>query len=45
VIAAINAGRTEILRTHRSGKIHDRILRDLESELDLQEMVAESHAG
>jgi Na+/H+ antiporter len=45
VIAAINAGRAEILRMHRSGEIHDRILRDLENELDLQEMVAESHAG
>ena len=45
VIAAIKAGRAEILRLHGSGEIHDRVLRDLESELDLQELVAESHVG
>jgi monovalent cation/hydrogen antiporter len=45
VLAAINAARAEILRMHRSGEIHDRVLRDLESELDLQQMVAESHNG
>jgi monovalent cation/hydrogen antiporter len=45
VIAAIKAGRAEILRLHGSGEIHDRVLRDLENELDLQELVAQSHAG
>ena len=45
VIVAIKAGRAEILRLHGSGEIHDRVLRDLENELDLQELVAESHAG
>ncbi|MDB5552139.1 MAG: Na+/H+ antiporter nhaP [Rhizobium sp.] len=45
VIASIKAGRSEILRMHSSGEIHDRVLRDLENELDLQEMVAESHTG
>jgi monovalent cation/hydrogen antiporter len=45
VIESINAGRAEILRMHGAGEIHDRVLRDLEGELDLQEMVAESHAG
>lgn len=44
VLASIRAGRAEILRMHRAGEIHDRILRDLEHELDLQQMVAESHA-
>jgi len=44
VIGAIHAGRNEILRLHRSGEIHDRVLRNLERELDLQQMVAESHA-
>lgn len=43
VIGAIHAGREEILRLHRSGEIHDRVLRNLERELDLQQMVAESH--
>jgi Na+/H+ antiporter len=45
LLAAINAARAEVLRMHRAGEIHDRILRDLESELDLQQMVAESHAS
>jgi hypothetical protein len=45
VLAAINAARAEILCMHRSGEIHDRVLRDLESELDLPQMVAESHNG
>jgi len=45
LLAAINAARAETLRMHRSGEIHDRVLRDLESELDLQQMVAESHAS
>ena len=44
VIAAIDAGRAEVLRLHRAGEIHDRVLRDLESEMDLQQLVAESHA-
>jgi Na+/H+ antiporter len=41
VIEAIRAGRAEILRMHRAGEIHDRVLRELEHELDLQEMAAE----
>jgi hypothetical protein len=28
---------------HRAGEIHDRVLRVLEQELDLQQRVAESH--
>jgi CPA1 family monovalent cation:H+ antiporter len=43
MIAAIGAGRAEALRMHASGEIHDRVLRDLEHELDLQQLVAESH--
>ena len=43
VLDAIDAGRVEILRMHRAGEIHDRVLRVLERELDLQQMVAETH--
>jgi CPA1 family monovalent cation:H+ antiporter len=42
VIAAITAGRAEILKMHRAGEIHDEVLRQLEHELDLQEMAAEN---
>ncbi len=45
VITAIDAGRAMVLRMHRAGEIHDRVLRDLEQELDLQQLVAESHLG
>lgn len=45
LLTAINAARAEVLRMHRAGEIHDRVLRDLESELDLQQMVAESHSS
>jgi Na+/H+ antiporter len=40
VLAAIAAGRAEILQLHRSGMIHDEVLRTLESDLDLQELAA-----
>jgi monovalent cation/hydrogen antiporter len=43
VAAAIQAGRAEVLRMHRAGEIRDSVLRELEHELDLQQMVAESH--
>jgi hypothetical protein len=45
VIEAINTGRDEILRLHRTGEIHDRVVRDMESYLDLHEMIVESRAG
>ncbi len=45
VMAAIDAARADVIRMHRAGEIHDRILRDLERELDLQRLVAESHAS
>ncbi len=41
VIRAIQAGRTEILRMHRAGEIHDHVLSELERELDLQQITAE----
>ncbi len=42
VLAAIAAGRAEILKMHKAGEIHDEVLRQLERELDLQEMAAEN---
>ncbi len=42
VLAAIAAGRAEILKMHRAGEIHDEVMRQLEHELDLQEMAAEN---
>jgi Na+/H+ antiporter len=41
VLQAIKAGRVAVLRMHRAGEIHDRVLRSLEQELDLQELAAE----
>lgn len=43
VVEAIDAKRAEILALHRSGRIHDRVLRSLEQELDPQQVVAEGH--
>lgn len=40
---SIMAGRAEVLRLHRSGQIHDRVLRRLEYELDLQQLSAECY--
>jgi CPA1 family monovalent cation:H+ antiporter len=41
VLAAVAAGRAEVLRLHRSGQIHDEVLHALEHDLDLQELSAE----
>jgi hypothetical protein len=41
VLAAIAAGRAEVLRMHRAGEIHDKVLNSMERELDLQELSAE----
>lgn len=41
VLAAIAAGRAELLRLHRSGQIHDEMLHRLERDLDLQELSAQ----
>ena len=38
VLAAIVAGRLELLRLHRSGDIHDTVLHAIEEELDLEDV-------
>ena len=43
VLAAVAAGRTELLRLHRAGSIYDSVLHVLEQELDLEEMSARRH--
>lgn len=45
VLAAIAAGRVELLRMHRSGLIGDEILTVLEHDLDLQEIAAQHGHG
>ena len=45
VLAAIGAGRQEVLRLHADGEIHDQVLRDLERELDLQQLVVDGYAS
>ena len=45
VVAAVAAGRAELLRLHRAGAIHDSVLRVLETELDLEELVALRRRG
>jgi len=45
VLAAIAAGRKELLRMHRSGAIHDEMLHILEHDLDLQEVSARHGRG
>ncbi|MDR5838679.1 Na+/H+ antiporter [Caballeronia sp. LZ034LL] len=40
VLAAIAAGRAELLKMHRGGQIHDELLHSLEHDLDLQEIIA-----
>ena len=45
VLDAIAAGRTELLRQHRAGEIHDLVLHTLEQELDLEEMSARRLSG
>lgn len=38
MLAAIAAGRAELIRLHRQGQIEDEVLHDLERDLDLEEM-------
>lgn len=38
VVAAISAGRAELLRLHRAGLIEDEVLQDLERDLDVEEL-------
>ncbi|MDO9714057.1 Na+/H+ antiporter [Paracraurococcus lichenis] len=45
VLAAVAAGRAEVLRLHRFGQIHDEVLHALEHDLDLQELSAERMRG
>jgi Na+/H+ antiporter len=45
VLDAIAAGRSELLRLHRAGEIHDEVLHTLEQELDLEEMSARRLIG
>ncbi|MBP0590939.1 Na+/H+ antiporter [Paraburkholderia sp. LEh10] len=45
VLAAIAAGRAELLRMHRSGLIHDDLLHTMEHDLDLQEMASRHSRG
>ena len=45
IVAAVSAGRAELLRLHRSGRIHDSVLRTLESELDVEELAALRRRG
>jgi CPA1 family monovalent cation:H+ antiporter len=43
VLAAVTSGRTELIRLHRAGSIHDSVLHTLEHELDLEELSARKH--
>jgi CPA1 family monovalent cation:H+ antiporter len=40
ILAAVAAGRAELVRLHRKGMIEDEVLHDLERDLDLEEMGA-----
>jgi NhaP-type Na+/H+ or K+/H+ antiporter len=40
VLAAVAAGRRELIRLHRTGKIDDETLQELERDLDLEELSA-----
>jgi CPA1 family monovalent cation:H+ antiporter len=45
VLAAISAGRAEILRLHSAGSIHDSVLQILERDLDMEEITARRYLG
>ncbi len=45
VLAAIAAGRQEVLHLHRTGAIHDSVLRALEQEMDIEELSARRRRG
>ena len=45
ILSALAAARVELLRLHRTGKIHDQVLHTLEQELDLEELTARRHRG
>jgi CPA1 family monovalent cation:H+ antiporter len=43
ILAAISAGRRELLRMHRANEIHDTVLHAIEEELDLEEVNSNRH--
>jgi Na+/H+ antiporter len=45
IIAAVAAGRAELVRLHRAGSIDDEALHDLEHDLDLEELAAVAAKG
>ena len=45
MVAAVDAARAELIRLHRTGAIHDSVLRTLERELDLEELAASQRRG
>ena len=45
IIAAVQAGRAELVRLHRAGRIDDETLHDLEHDLDLEELGAIAAKG
>ena len=45
IIAAVEAGRAELVRLHRTGQIEDETLHDLEHDLDLEELGAVAAKG
>lgn len=45
IIAAVQAGRAELVRLHRTGRIDDETLHDLEHDLDLEELGAIAAKG
>ena len=45
MVAAVDAARAELIQLHRTGAIHDSVLRTLEGELDLEELAASQRRG
>jgi hypothetical protein len=45
IIEALGAARRELVRLHRAGDVDDDILRELEHDLDLEELSAISAKG
>jgi CPA1 family monovalent cation:H+ antiporter len=45
ILTAVEAGRTELVRLHRAGRIDDETLHDLEHDLDLEELAAIAAKG
>jgi monovalent cation/hydrogen antiporter len=45
ILAAVAAGRAELVRLHRARQIDDETLHDLERDLDLEELVAIAAKG